>query len=235
MKNSVLAAVFAAALSTPLAAQDDKQDPPVPPVKQDPPAFDDLKNSLGELQEKQAKEDQEKRDRQIQKNYEEALKIYGSVSAGKGADLANVTKRLQANQALEQKYAKLLEQATADLATMRAQYINRTMNLKKGLDEGKLSRDSYDKLLEDDTKKFRNREKELIEDIAFFNEEISNSRKLQKELLVKKELLSFDPFDPGKKEEPAPAGPRPGIAESLKKTVSELSGYSNKSVLDLLR
>ena len=235
MRRNSATLVLTLALSLPAWGQD----PPRPEApKQDPPGptFDDLKNSLGELQEKQAKEDAEKRDKAIQKNYEDTLKIYGGVAAGKGADLANLSRRLQSNQALEQKYAKLLEGSTGDLASMRAQFINRTMNLKKSVDEGKLSREAYEKLLEEDTKRYRNREKELIEDIAFYNEEISTARRSTKELSVKKELLAFDPFDPNKKEEQAKAeARREGLAESLKKTVSELSGYKVRSVLDYLK
>ena len=48
-------------------------------------------------------------------------------------------------------------------------------NLKKSMDEGKLSKDAYEKLLGEDTKRFRNREKEIIEDMAFYNDEISNA------------------------------------------------------------
>ena len=209
----------------------------IPGWAQDPPpTFDDLKNSLGDLQKKQEQDDNAARESAIHRNYEDTLKIYGNtLGGGKSGDLANVGRRLEVNQALEAKYAKLLEKAQGDLATMRAQYINRTMNLKKSLDEGKLSRDAYDKLLTDDTKRFRNREREIIEDMAFFNEEISNARKLNKDLGLKKELLQFDPFDPDKKEEPATAVRKDGLAENLKKTVSELSGYKPRSVLDYLK
>ena len=235
-RNSLILAAWLAFLLPAGAQEDPKTPPPQDPPKTEGPTFDDLKKSLGEVQEKEAKDEAEKRDRAIHQNHEDTLRIYSGVSAGKGADAANLARRLQANQALEQKYAKSLEGSTSELAAMRAQYINRTMNLKKGLDEGRLSREAYDKLLDEDTKRFRNREKELIEDIAFYNEEIASARKLTKELSVKKELLEFDPFDPDRKDETAKAaGARENMADRLKKTVSELSGYRPRSVLDYLK
>ncbi len=118
------------------------------------------------------------------------------------------------NKGLEGKYDKLLKTARTGLATTRAQYVNRTVGLKKSLDEGKISKEAYDKLLEEDTKRFRNRERELLEDISFYQDEYQNAQKSSKDLATKKELMSFDPFggnDPAaEKDKP----PQPGIAEN---------------------
>lgn len=228
-RNSAAAAllVLLAAGSAPA------QDPGT--AAQDPPTtFEDLKNSLGELQQKNEKEDGEKRDAIVQKNQAETLKIYQETLGRRNGEVENVSRRLQINKALLAKYTKQLDTARAGLASTKAQYVNRAVALKKSLDEKKISKEAYDKLLEEDTKRFRNREKELIEDIAFYQEEIETAERLAKDLSVKQELMQFDPFE---EEQPgdAPKAPRPGIAEKLRKTLAEAGGYRARSVVDTLR
>jgi len=182
---------------------------------QDNLTFDDLRNSLGDLEQKESKEETSKRDTIVQKNVDETLKIYSDTLGKRNGELQNVNRRLDANKGLEGKYDKLLKTARTGLATTRAQYVNRTVGLKKSLDEGKISKEAYDKLLEEDTKRFRNRERELLEDIAFYQDEFQNAQKSSKDLATKKELMSFDSFgcnDPAaEKEEP----PTPGDEQKL--------------------
>ncbi len=203
------------------------------PKKQDPPTFEDLKKNLGEVEEKQSRDENEKRDAHIQKNQEDTLKIYSDTLNKKNGELQNVSRRLEINKALQVKYTRLLDGARNELALMKSQYINRTVALKKSVDDGKISKEAYEKLLEEDTKRFRNREKELVDDIAFYEEELRTAAAMAKDLAVKKELMEFDPFA-GEKPD-GPKGPRPGIAEKIKKTMAEMSGYRSKSVIDTLR
>jgi hypothetical protein len=197
--------------------------------------FDDLRNSLGDLEQKESKEETTKREAIVQKNVDETLKIYSDTLGKKSGELQNVNRRLDANKGLEGKYDKLLKTARTGLATTRAQYINRTIGLKKSLEDGKISKDAYEKLLEEDTKRFRNRERELQEDISFYQEELANAQKSSKDLATKKELMSFDPFggnDPAAEKEKAPP---PGIEQKLKSTLGEVSGYGSRSVVDSLK
>ena len=199
------------------------------------PTFDDLKNSLGDLELKESKEEKDKREAIVQKNTDETLKIYSDALGKRNGELSNVNKRLDVNKGLEGKYDRLLKTARTGLAGTRAQFINRTIALKKSLDEGKISKEAYEKLLEEDTKRFRNRERELLEDIAFYQDEFQNAQKSTKDLSTKKELMSFDPFggnDPAaEKDKP----PQPGIAQKVKSTLGEVSGYGTRSVVDSLK
>ena len=199
------------------------------------PTFDDLRNSLGDLEQKESKEERDKREAIVQKNVDETLKIYSDALGKRNGELQNVNRRLDVNKGLEGKYDKLLKTAQNGLATTRAQFINRTVALKKSLDEGKVSKEVYEKLLEEDTKRFRNREREFLEDIAFYRDEFSNAQKSAKDLTSKKELMSFDPFagtDAGADKEKAP--PPPGVVQKLKSTLAEVSGYGGRSVVDVL-
>jgi hypothetical protein len=199
------------------------------------PTFDDLRNSLGDLELKESKEEKDKREAIVQKNYDETLKIYSEALGKKNGEIQNVNRRLDVNKGLEGKYDKLLKTSQNGLATTRAQFINRSVALKKSLDEGKVSKEAYEKLLEEDTKRFRNREREFLEDIAFYRDEFQNAQKSAKDLSTKKELMSFDPFggsDPGAdKEKPPP----PGVVQKLKSTLAEVSGYGGRSVVDSLK
>ena len=202
---------------------------------QDGPTFDDLKSSLGDLEKKESKEETEKREALIQKNYDDTLKIYGDALGKKNGDMVNVGKRLDVNKGLETKYDRLLKASKNALATTRAQFINRTVALKKSLEEGKVSKEAYDKLLDDDTKRFRNREREILDDIKFYSEEYQTAQRSGKELATKKELMQFDPFG-----ENAPAGekakaPQPNMVQKLKTTLGEASGYGARSVVDGMR
>jgi hypothetical protein len=197
--------------------------------------FDDLRNSLGDLEQRESKEETSKREAIVQKNVDETLKIYSDTLGKRNGELQNVNRRLDANKGLGEKYDKLLKTARTGLATTRAQYINRTVGLKKSLEEGKISKEAYDKLLEEDTKRFRNRERELQEDIAFYQDELQNAQKSSKDLSTKKELMSFDPFggnDPAAEKEKAP---QQGIEQKLKSTLGEVSGFGGRSVVDSLK
>jgi hypothetical protein len=225
---SAIAIVFGLALQA--FAQD-------PPKEESGPTFDDLKKDLGDLKAKQDKEENDRRDAQVQRNMEETLRIYGEVLNGKGTDAANVDKRLKTNQTLAAKYARLLESARAELARLRSAYVTRTLTLKKSLDEKKISAEAYDKLLDEDTRKYRNREKELVDDIVFYESEHATASKLNKDLGVKKELLEFDPFqaeDADKVAADARPAPKTTLADRLQKKVWGLSGYRTKSVVDAI-
>jgi hypothetical protein len=202
---------------------------------QDSPTFDDLKNSLGDLEKKESKDEKDKREAIIQKNYDDTLKIYGDALGRRNGDVVNVGRRLDVNKGLESKYERLLKGSRNALAATRAQFINRTMALKKSLDEGKVSKEAYDKLLDEDTKRFRNRERELLDDIAFYQDEHQNAQRSAKDLATKKELMSFDPFG---SPDATPEGEKPakvGLAQKLHTTLAEVSGYRTQSVIDTLK
>jgi len=249
-RNSGLSLALVLALSLPALAQESRRLPSdadkgesdrgkasTETAKQgaDNTTFDDLRNSLGDLEQKESKEEKDKRDAMVQKNVDETLKIYGDALGKKNGEVQNVNRRLEVNKGLEGKYDRLLKTARTGLATTRAQFINRTVALKKSLDEGKVSREVYEKLLEEDTKRFRNRERELQDDIAFYNDELQNAQKSSKDLATKKELMSFDPFggnDPAAEKDKTPP---PGIAQKVKSTLGEVSGYGTRSVVDSLK
>jgi hypothetical protein len=200
------------------------------------PTFDDLRNSLGDLEQKESKDEKSKRDAIVQKNVEETLKIYSDTLGKKNGDMQNVNRRLDVNKGLESKYERLLKTARNGLATTRAQFINRTLSLKKSMDEGKISKDAYEKLLDEDTKRFRNRERELQEDISFYLDEFSTAQRSSKDLSTRKEMMTFDPFggtkeEAAEKEKPAP----PSMAQKVKSTLGEVSGYGTRSVVDSLK
>jgi hypothetical protein len=200
------------------------------------PTFDDLRNSLGDLEQKESKEEKSKKEAIVQKNVEETLKIYSDTLGKKNGDMLNVNHRLEVNKGLESKYERLLKTARNGLATTRAQFINRTVSLKKSLDEGKISKDAYEKLLDEDTKRFRNREKELQEDISFYLDEFNTATRSSKDLSTRKEMMTFDPFggnngEAAEKEKPAP----PTMAQKVKSTLGEVSGYGTRSVVDSLK
>jgi len=250
-RSDALAILAILGLSTPVLAQEvRKSPPPTERVDSDKgkglttdsakapaeaPTFDDLKTSLGDLEKKESKEETEKRDAIIQRNYDDTLKIYGNALGKKNGDVINVDRRLDVNKGLEGKYDRMLKASKNALASTRSQFINRTVALKKSLDEGKVSKEAYDKLLEDDTKRFRNREKELQDDIAFYQEEYQNAQRSSKELATKKELMSFDPFGGPEAVPEAEKQPKISIAQKVRSTLSEVSGYRSQSVVDTLK
>jgi hypothetical protein len=225
-RNSLIVA-FVLGLASAAAAQDKES------AKNtgDNPTFDDLKNSLGDLEQKESKEEVGKREAIVQRNQDETLKIYSDALGKRNGELTNLNRRLDTNKGLESKYEKLLSTARNGLGTTRAQFINRNVALKKTLDEGKISKEAYEKLLEEDTKRFRNRERELLDDIKFYTEEYQNAQRSGKDLATKKELMQFDPFG-----EKTPAGekapPPPSMVQKLKSTLAEASGYGSRSVVD---
>ena len=199
------------------------------------PTFDDLKNSLGDLELKESKEETSKREAIVQRNADETLKIYSDALGKRNGDLTNVTHRLDVNKGLEGKYDRLLNTARNGLAATRAQFINRNVALKKTLDEGKISKEAYEKLLEEDTKRYRNRERELLDDIRFYSEEHQNAQRSTKDLATKKELIQFDPFGEKVPAEEKNKPPSPTLVQKLKSTLAEASGYGSRSVVDGLK
>lgn len=233
-RNSLVLAL-ALALAPALSAQDRSDKSEQAKNTADNPTFDDLKNSLGDLELKESKEETGKREAIVQKNADETLKIYSDALGRRNGDLTNVNHRLDVNKGLEGKYDRLLATARNGLAATRAQFINRNVALKKTLDDGKISKDAYEKLLEEDTKRFRNRERELLDDIRFYSEEHQNAQRSAKELATKKELMQFDPFG-----EKTPAAekdkpPSPTLVQKLKSNLADVSGYGARSVVDGLK
>lgn len=201
----------------------------------DSPTFDDLRSSLGDLEQRESKDEKEKREAVVQRNHEETLRIYEDALGKRNGELHNVTRRLAVNKGLEGKYDGLLKTARAGLATTRAQFINRTVSLKRSLEEGKIARDVYDRLCEEDTKRFRNREHELLEDIAFFQGELLSAQRSAKDLSTKKELMALDPFSPAEREPEKEKPPKVVFEQQIKKTLGEVSGYTAPSVVDSIR
>lgn len=197
--------------------------------------FDDLRDSLGDLERKESKEEKDKREAIVQKNHDDTLKIYSDALGKRNGDVQNVSRRLDVNKGLEGKYERLLKAARNGLATTRAQFINRSVALKKSLDEGKISREAYDKLLEEDTKRYRNREREYVDDIGFYQDEVQNAQRSVKDLGIKKELMLFDPFGGPESGEDKAKPPQPGMEQKLKTTLAEVSGYGARSVVDILK
>jgi hypothetical protein len=229
-RNSFVLAL-ALALAPALSAQDKSEQA----KNVDNPTFDDLKNSLGDLELKESKEETSKREAIVQKNADETLKIYSDALGRRNGDLTNVNHRLDVNKGLEGKYDRLLATARNGLAATRAQFINRNVALKKTLDDGKISKEAYEKLLDEDTKRFRNRERELLDDIRFYSEEHQNAQRSAKELATKKELLQFDPFGEKTPASEKDKPPSPTLVQKLKSNLAEVSGYGARSVVDGLK
>ena len=224
MRNRpVLALIFL--LGTPLMAQDEKK-----------LTFDELRSNLREADQQTEKEAEEKRSEKIRRNHNETLAIYERVLRRRSGDLNNVATRLKFTRGLEMKYPKLLKRSGSELALLRSTWINRTLALKKSLEEGKISSAAYSRLIEQDGQKYRNRESELKEDILFSTQELKMSRDTIEELKVKKELLEFDPFEPENLNLSAEVeGPRIGVADRVLHRVRTVARYQDQSVVDTIR
>lgn len=230
-RNSLVLAV-ALCLSSAAFASQEKTSSESAKNTGDNPTFDDLKNSLGDLEQKESKEEVGKREAIVQRNQDETLKIYSDALGRRNGELSNVNRRLDVNKGLEGKYEKLLTTARNGLGATRAQFINRNVALKKTLDDGKISKEAYEKLLEEDTKRFRNRERELLDDIKFYSEEYQTAQRSNKDLSTKKELMQFDPFGGDAQAAEKNKAPQPSMVQKLKSTLAEASGYGARSVVD---
>lgn len=225
-RNSLLLAAALLAPAWAWAQDEAKQDQP----KEDP-TFESLRTNLENLEKTEQKNAEEKRKETIRRNQQETLKIYERALNRNSTELGNVTRRLQVNQGIEAKYRKSLEETREELAKVQSRYLGRTLALKKSLDEGRISKDTYDRLVEEDGEKFRNREAELKEDLEFYAKEIETARKLIKELTLRKELLQIDPFEPDKATEVE--SPNGALADRVRSRIESLAGFREMSVLDL--
>ena len=204
--------------------------------EEEKPTFDDLRSSLKKVDDRNEKEKSSERNEKIRRNHSETLAIYERVLRRRNGDLDNVATRLKVNHGLEAKYGKLLETAGAEIALLRSTWINRTLSLKKSLDEGKISPAAYSRLIEADGQKYRNREAELKDDLVFYTEELTIARKRIKEFELKKELLEFDPFEPQKLDVAKKKNePISGIAERVRSRVRTIAHYRDLSVVDTLK
>jgi len=237
---------FLALLGLSVAAQDTEKKDETPPAKEKqeaPPAekkdatptFDDLRGGLEKLEKDEEKKEEEKRAEMVRKNQQETLAIYDRALRGKNTELDNVTRRLQMNQALEKKYLKMQEDSRSELAILQARYVSRTLALKKSLDEGKISKEAYAKLLEEDGSKFRNREVELKDDLEFFDKELVTAREKIRDLSLRKEILEIDPFDTEKGASEDEGTPISGVADRVKSRVRALAGYRDFSIVDTMK
>lgn len=225
-RNSwLLAALLAPSLGA--WAQDDPEKP------KDDPTFEALRSNLEDLEKVEQKKSEETRKETIRRNQQDTLKIYERSLNRNSTEISNVSRRLQVNHGIIEKYQKSLDETREELAKLQARYVSRTLALKKSLDEGKISQDTYDRLLDEDGQKFRNREAELKEDLEFYSKEIETARKLVKELTLRKELLEIDPFQPEKPGEGENSSAN--LADRVRNRIESVAGFRDLSVIETLK
>ena len=229
--RSSLAILAAMLVAVPVLAQEGESDKG---KEKEKPTFEDLKGGLQKLEKDEEKQDEAKREEMVRKNHADTLAIYDRVLRKRNGELENVSSRLKVNEGLELKYSKLLETARADLALLRSRYVNRTLSLKASLEAGKVSKETYAKLLEEDGRKFRNRESELMDDIVLYTSELETARALVRQLTLEKELLGFDPFEPEKPDEKSDGAQPPGIAERVRTKLQAIAGYRDMSIVETM-
>ncbi len=132
-------------------------------------------------------EERARNERQIQRNYDEAEKIYEGII---GADpVAPLDRRIANNERIVSEYRQRIRTASEERRELQVQLYNRTFYLKQQLEQGKLNRDAYDRMIVEEERKYEQRNKVLRGHIEAWKQEYAAANARLTELKSKRQML----------------------------------------------
>lgn len=188
LRRASLGLVFSwALLSAPAFAQegdwlDEGRDPlgpsaqPAPEPSVDPVADDEL-----------TPEEQRKRGRQIDRNYQEAQRTYGEILAKDPT--APLDRRIQNNERIVTEFRGRIEGATKTRRQAQVDLYNRTFFLKQQLDKKQITPEVYERLIREEEDKFARAEATYKVNAVAWQQEVDQALKRLDELRSQRRLL----------------------------------------------
>ena len=180
----------------------------------------------------------------IRANRQKAIEVYESLLDDDEAELANITKRLEANEKLAQKYRAKLSQAEQKRRFLQVDFLNRTLQLKQQYEESKLSEEMFASLVEKEDSQYASRIGEVESDVAYYDRELAASEARVQDLSASQDRLqAMRPLGlggnanapPGQVRGAAPPPPPPLHARligEMSQSMRRISGFRTRHTMD---
>jgi hypothetical protein len=180
--------------------------------------------------------ERKKNDRIIDRNYDEAGKIYDKALATEGESAENLDHRIQVNEKLIADYKGRLAKANAQKRTFQVELYNRTFYLKQQKDKGAIPEDTFDKLMKQEEKKYNEKSAQARSDVEFYEKEIADAEKRLNDLRTERRISTVMTntkagVNPNVKKKP-PVKQSVAMVNTLKGRMQALSAFEPKNTMD---
>lgn len=180
-------------------------------------------------------EERARNERQIQRNYDEAEKIYEGIIDSD--PVAPLDRRIANNERIVNEYRQRIRAASEERRELQVQLYNRTFYLKQQLEQGKLTRDAYDRMIVEEERKYEQRGKVLREHIEAWKQEYAAANARLTELKSKRQmLLAQRPRalrgKQGARAEQKRARPGEALLGTLRERLRRVGRFSTRHTLD---
>ncbi len=176
-----------------------------------------------------------KQQRQIERNYGEAEKIYEGII---GADpVEKLDRRIANNERIVKEYQQRIRGAAKERRELQVALYNRTFYLKQQVEQGKLTREAYERMITEEERKYRQRSKVLKEHYQAWKEELAAAQTRLRDLQSQRQmLLAQRPRalrgQKGKGQGARQARPGEALVGSLRERLQRLGRFHTRHTMD---
>ncbi|MEQ8767978.1 MAG: hypothetical protein RL885_29010 [Planctomycetota bacterium] len=171
--------------------------------------------------------EEEARQRQIDKNYNETIGIYRGVLENDHIEVQNLERRIAANEKLLSDYRERRARAEEERRQLNLGFDRQVLELREAAGRGELQGELLEGLLEQKRRDRGLRDEELRSDIAFYSQEIDRLGGLSRELRGRLQILSLTnrfgakPPSAPEDDEPEP----PSLFDQLEQKYQRVSAF----------
>lgn len=168
---------------------------------------------------------EEEKRREVEKQYDQALNIYGSI-VGKAdrAEIAGLKKRIETNENLLKSHREKLTKAEAQRRQFHINYVNRSLGLQRARDKGDLHEKQFQDLVKKEKKQYERQTSALDGDIKLYREETARAEQTLKRLRVEVKQLEASLAHKVRFEEKGKPGATSPVA-AIRARLKDLSGF----------
>lgn len=176
-----------------------------------------------------------KRERQIDKNYDDAQKIYQEVL---NADQSEpLERRIAANERIVRECTERIRQAREERRTLQVELFNRALYLKQQKERGQITDEAYAKLIAEEERKAAERNQTLKQAIEQWTREVRESQqrlddlKAQRRMLAAQRPRALRGQRGGKGAEEQPPAPGERLLSTLQQRMQKLDRFRTRHTL----
>ena len=179
-------------------------------------------------------EERAKRQRQIERNYGEAEKIYeGIINAD---PVEKLDRRISNNERIVKEYQTRIRGAAKERRELQVSLYNRTFYLKQQVEQGKLTREGYERMITEEERKYRQRSAVLKEHYEAWKEELAAAQTRLRDLQSQRQMLLAQRPRAlrGQRGKKAQRQARPGeaLVGSLQQRLQKLGRFNTRHTMD---
>jgi hypothetical protein len=168
---------------------------------------------------------------EINGNYDATLAIYQSILDKQGTDPANLDRRIQSNEEMIAKYRPMLVNSENELRKIQVDFMNHAFQLKQQKETGQITEDMFGKMIQQEEMKHGRRRDSLVQDTAFYKDEITQAEIRLKDLKEQRRQVADRAAREGRNAAPKKK-PGEALFQGLSGTLEKLSGFQTRFTMD---